>query len=213
MVDKKSETKGFWDFILRLHREYLLGFYGKLLVAVIGLFFIASLLSGFYLYGPTALKLSYGSIRRGKRSWTFADIHKLIGITTFSWMMLMGVSGFLLGISGQLLQIFQYTELKSLSAQYGQATESSNPVSLDVAVKAVMAVRPDSEMSFITFPGTEYSTPVHYIFVMNGTESWNKYLSELVLVDAGTGQVTEERALPWYLKAAVLSEPLHFGNY
>ncbi|RYZ52116.1 MAG: hypothetical protein EOP07_20105, partial [Proteobacteria bacterium] len=28
MVDKKSETKGFWDFILRLHREYLLGFYG-----------------------------------------------------------------------------------------------------------------------------------------------------------------------------------------
>lgn len=213
MVEKKSESKGFWDFILRLHREYLLGFYGKLFVGLIGFFFILSLLSGFYLYGPTTLKLSYGWIRRGKDSWTWADIHKFIGITTFSWMLLMAVSGFLLAISGQLLQIFQYTELKSLSAQYGESAESSNPVPFDQAVKSVEAVRPESEMSFITFPGSEYSTPLHYIFVMNGTESWNKYLSELILVDAASGQVTEERALPWYLKAAVLSEPLHFGNY
>jgi uncharacterized iron-regulated membrane protein len=213
LVDKKSDDKGFWDFTLRLHREYLLGFYGKLLVGFLGLLFIFSLLSGFYLYGPTTLKLSYGWIRRGKTSWTWADVHKLVGITSFSWMLLMGVSGLLLAISGQLLQIYQYTELKALSAEYGERSLSSDPVSLDAAVKAVMSAKPQSEMSFITFPESEYSTPLHYIFVMNGTEAWNKYLSELVLVDASTGRVAEERPLPWYLKAAVLSEPLHFGNY
>jgi len=34
-----------------------------------------------------------------------------------------------------------------------------------------------------------------------------------VLVDAATGTVTDERPMPWYMKALFLSQPLHFGDY
>jgi uncharacterized iron-regulated membrane protein len=34
-----------------------------------------------------------------------------------------------------------------------------------------------------------------------------------VLVDAQTAQVTDSRALPWYVTALLLSQPLHFGDY
>jgi len=34
-----------------------------------------------------------------------------------------------------------------------------------------------------------------------------------VLVDAATGVVTDSRALPWYLTALQISQPLHFGDY
>jgi len=33
------------------------------------------------------------------------------------------------------------------------------------------------------------------------------------LVDARTLQVTDNRPLPWYMLALLLSEPLHFGDY
>ncbi|HBT32374.1 MAG TPA: hypothetical protein DEB15_05845, partial [Pusillimonas sp.] len=34
-----------------------------------------------------------------------------------------------------------------------------------------------------------------------------------VLVDAQTLEVTDNRPLPWYMTALLLSEPLHFGDY
>lgn len=34
-----------------------------------------------------------------------------------------------------------------------------------------------------------------------------------VLVDAQTAQITDRRALPWYLTALLISQPLHFGDY
>jgi uncharacterized iron-regulated membrane protein len=34
-----------------------------------------------------------------------------------------------------------------------------------------------------------------------------------VLIDAQTTEITDRRALPWYLTALLVSQPLHFGNY
>lgn len=35
----------------------------------------------------------------------------------------------------------------------------------------------------------------------------------VALVDARTGKLSETAALPWYLKAILLRQPLHFGDY
>jgi uncharacterized iron-regulated membrane protein len=48
---------------------------------------------------------------------------------------------------------------------------------------------------------------------MHGNTTFTEKLVELVVVDATSGELTEVRALPWYLKFTMLSEPLHFGNY
>lgn len=207
-----NPSGGFWDFILRLHREFLLGFYGKLYVGFLGFLFVLSLLSGLYVFGPTSLRLAFGAIRQGKKIWTYSDIHKMIGAGSFAWLMLIAVTGTLLATSGQLLKIYQYTELKTLHEQYPLVIEGPF-ASLDKAEASVKALKPESEISFITFPATEFATGSHFVFVVNDKDGWRKYLSEIVLVDGKTGEITEARSLPWYLKAAILSEPLHFGNY
>jgi uncharacterized iron-regulated membrane protein len=48
---------------------------------------------------------------------------------------------------------------------------------------------------------------------MRGDEAFSSRLYKPVLIDAGTGAITDRRALPWYLTALLLSQPLHFGDY
>ena len=45
-----------------------------------------------------------------------------------------------------------------------------------------------------------------------GPRRWGR-LYRPVLVDAATGAVTATPDLPWHLKALLLSQPLHFGDY
>ncbi|MES2745829.1 MAG: PepSY-associated TM helix domain-containing protein [Bdellovibrionota bacterium] len=211
-IPTHAPAGGFWDFILRFHREFLLGFYGKLYVGLIGFLLLVSLVSGVYLYAPTSLRRSFGSIRRNRLTFTLSDIHKLFGMTVFVWLLLIGFTGTMLATSGQLLKLYQYTELNALKAQFS-SSPVKDPISVDTAFAAAISEAPDKEVAFITFPATEFSTTGHYIFVLNGKEGFDKYLSEIVLIDARDGSRATTRQLPWYLKAALLSEPLHFGNY
>jgi len=48
---------------------------------------------------------------------------------------------------------------------------------------------------------------------MRGNEPLTSKLLKPVLVDARTTQVTASPALPWYLTALLVSQPLHFGDY
>ena len=48
---------------------------------------------------------------------------------------------------------------------------------------------------------------------MNGNEAFSSRMYRPVLIDANTGQLTDAPVLPWYLKALLVSQPLHFGDY
>lgn len=69
------------------------------------------------------------------------------------------------------------------------------------------------QLGFVAFPGSNMSSPHHYAVFMRGTEPLTSRLLKPVLVDAQTLQVTDNRPLPWYMTALLLSEPLHFGDY
>ena len=66
---------------------------------------------------------------------------------------------------------------------------------------------------FIAFPGTTFSSPHHYGVFLRGDVPLTARLFTPVLVDARTAKVTDSRALPWYVTALLLSQPLHFGDY
>jgi uncharacterized iron-regulated membrane protein len=69
------------------------------------------------------------------------------------------------------------------------------------------------QVRFIAFPGTTFSSPHHYGVFLRGDAPLTARLFTPVLVDAQTAQVTDSRALPWYVTALLLSQPLHFGDY
>ena len=66
---------------------------------------------------------------------------------------------------------------------------------------------------FVAFPGTAFATTHHYMVAMRGDTPLTARLIQPVLVDAGTGALTETRALPWYVATLLISQPLHFGDY
>ncbi|MFW7380672.1 MAG: PepSY-associated TM helix domain-containing protein [Oligoflexus sp.] len=200
------------DQVLILHREFFLGSFGKFYVALIGCLFILSLVTGLYIYGPLMKKLSFAWIR-GPSLPRWSDIHKLIGVLSFAWCLLIAVSGSILAVSGTLLKIYQYTELKQLNQEFPDPGPAQSIISLDEALKMASDASPDLAFSFVSFPGNEFSTKRHFLFFMKGVTPLTEKLRTLVLVDALTGKVIEVRELPWYLQAALLSEPLHFGDY
>jgi hypothetical protein len=53
---------------------------------------------------------------------------------------------------------------------------------------------------YVAFPGDFMSSHHHYAVFMRGNQPLTKYLVKPVLVDAQTGQVTDSRELPGYIR-------------
>jgi len=80
-------------------------------------------------------------------------------------------------------------------------------------IAAAKALEPDMSLGFVAFPGTAFSSPYHYAIFMRGNTPLTSRLFKPVLVDAATARITDSRALPWYVTALLVSQPLHFGDY
>ncbi|MGE4404413.1 PepSY domain-containing protein, partial [Pseudomonas sp.] len=52
-----------------------------------------------------------------------------------------------------------------------------------------------------------------YAVFMRGATPVTERLLKPALVDAQTGELTDMREMPWYVKTLFLSQPLHFGDY
>ncbi len=212
---KLEPESGFFASILLLHRDLYLGSWGKLYVGFAGLLVAFTLVSGLFTYGRFMRGRSYGEIRRNSLGLLSADLHKFLGVTLFAWAILVACTGCFLAFNGVLIKFYQKRELASLNAKYvGEPPGDVRAIApVDRVIAAALAARPGTKFSFLAFPDTEFSLPNHFLVLVNGASALEEKVSELVVVDARTGQVTETRALPWYLKFEMLSEPLHFGDY
>lgn len=211
-VEFSSQKPDWFDWVLRLHRELLLGSKGKIYIGLIGILYSFTLLSGFLIYGPFHKKLGFGEIRRHSSRTLSSDLHKYLGIVCLSWGLIIGISGAFLGLSSTLIKLFQYQELQYLVQKY--PTVPQEPwASLDKIMEEAQKAIPHGVFEFLAFPNTQFSPPGHFLVLFHGNTSFTEKLVDLVVVDSVTGEVTDVRPLPWYLKFTLLSEPLHFGNY
>lgn len=213
-IERREDGGGFFDWLLDLHRDLLLGANGKLYVGFVGLVYLFTLISGAFIYGGFMKTLTFAELRRLTWRSFFADLHKFVGASLLFWGLLIGATGTLLAFNSTLLKIYQSTELRALNAKYAEAAPANAATaSLAAVVGAAEAAKPEGVLSFIAFPDTQFSVPNHFIMLFHGREGFAEKLIELVIVDAVTGTVSEVRELPLYLKTLVLSEPLHFGDY
>jgi uncharacterized iron-regulated membrane protein len=65
----------------------------------------------------------------------------------------------------------------------------------------------------VTFPGSPFGSPYHYLVWTKGQEPLTSRLFSPALVDARTGELAAVVEMPWYLRALEVSRPLHFGDY
>lgn len=218
LLGDADPARTFTGVLLELHAEWFLGPVGRLLGALIGLLVIASLLTGLVIYAPYMRRVVYGVIRVGRGArLTQLDLHNFMGSVVLGWAVVVSVSGFLLGFSAVALGVWQVTDLAELRAEYADATPVDPrhpPVSVAQVVDIVGAHARDGwGVRSILYPGTDFTTPRHYAVLMGGSDGLDARMIDAVMIDAHTGEVVRSVALPGYLQAMFVAEPLHFGDY
>jgi uncharacterized iron-regulated membrane protein len=209
-----QEKFSFMGIMLALHRDLYAGLAGELFLGLMGLLFVVAIVSGVVLYGPFMKKLPFGTIR-GERSrrLKWLDLHNLLGVVTLAWGLVVGLTGVINELSTPLFGLWQASELPRLMAPYKGMPPPAQPSSVQAAYETAQKAVPAREVTSVTFPGSPYGTPNHYVIWTRGNTPLTSRLFTPVLVDAGTGQLTAVAEMPWYLKALEVSRPLHFGDY
>jgi len=100
-----------------------------------------------------------------------------------------------------------------MTAQYKSLLLPERLGSLQTALEAAVAAQRGMRVRVIAFPGTPFSSPHQCSVFLRGDAPLTARLFTPVLVDAQTAKVTDSCALPWYVTALLLSQPLHFGDY
>ena len=200
--------------IYKIHTELYLGLTGKLFLGFNGVLLVVSLVSGTVLYGPFMRKLPFATIRasRGERT-RWLDLHNLLGIVILAWLLVVGLTGIINTLAEQIMTGWRTTQLVEMTARYRELPLVSQPGSLEKAISAARAAAPQMEPYFVAFPGTGFSSKHHYAVFMRGDAALTKRLLTPAIVDAKSGELTAMRAMPWYMSALFLSQPLHFGDY
>lgn len=153
-------TQRFWGqfamtWLYDLHYTLLLAASGKIVMAVVGGFLLASLLSGLYLWWPSvgkwrsALCIKSGA---GKQRLTY-DLHKVAGVYGFMVMLVLALTGIALEIPDYVNPLIGYfSPLQQPSVSKSQIMPQSPAITSDQAVAIARQRFPQAELAWIETP-------------------------------------------------------------
>jgi len=214
ILPKVDISGSFTFFVLRLHAEFLAGPPGRLVLGVVGLAILVSIVTGIFVYGPTMKRFSFGLLRRDRSGRALlADLHKLLGAATFAWQFLVALTGVILCFGVVMFQGFARSEIKSLATPYADVPAVTDFTTIDAAAASAEAAEPTRHWRSILFPGSSLATKHHFTVLLEGGEGLESHMLGVVVADAVQPSDVTVLKLPLYLKAMLVSEPLHFGNY
>jgi uncharacterized iron-regulated membrane protein len=215
VLHEPEYQEGFMYIMLKLHTDMFAGLPGKLFLGLMGLLFVAALVSGVMLYSPIMRRFNFGMIRREKSTrLKWLDMHNLLGIVILAWTAVVGITGVINTMSDIVLGLWQRGQLSEMIAPYkDKPAPTGLPGSLQAAVDVSLNAAPGMQPRLVAYPGTIYTSRHHYAVFMKGATPLTSRLIKPALVDAETGQLTDMRTMPWFVNALFLSQPLHFGDY
>ena len=203
VVVEKQATNQVIDFVLKLHRELLLGGKGKILVGLMGVFFLIALVTGAFISNKF-----YRNIRNMNSRILLGRFHKIIGVKTCAWLLIVTFTGAILAFNSTLIGLFLRDNVRSQQAN-AKVIENATYVSVLDIYDELSEKLPHLEYDFISYPDNEFSVANHFVVLMENEEHHH----EIAYVDAVSGNLVRTVSLPWYLELLILSEPLHFGDY
>lgn len=215
VLEEPIVDEGFMYVMLQMHVDMFMGLNGKLFLGLMGLLFVVAIVSGLMLYSPIMRRFEFGMVRTEKSiRLKWLDLHNLLGVVTVVWAVVVGFTGVINTLAEVVQGIWQQDQLAEMVAPYKNAKPLSGPLSsLDQAMAVAEKAAPDMTLSFVAYPGTLYSSRHHYAVFMKGKTPLTERVVKPALIDAKTGQLTDMRAMPWYVNAVFISQPLHFGDY
>lgn len=220
MVTGTRHMQASLPFILRqIHlRFFYFGWKGRVVVGFFGLVLLISCVTGFFIYGRFIRALPrWWSIRRDRGfQISTSDWHKLVGIVSLVFNLVIAVTGAVLGLEN--LSRFSDTVQEAIHPAPGPEARADLPVSLEAAIPLSHALA-GAEGALAGFVPTAVNLPraerSHYV-VYGNTNPVAMAGASTVHVHALTGQVLhrhDESAARVVTQAYNWMDPLHFGNW
>ncbi|MEM8928345.1 MAG: PepSY-associated TM helix domain-containing protein [Bacteroidota bacterium] len=102
ILGERDIYKSVGFFLRNLHVRLYDNLFGRQLVGLAGIALLISTITGFWIYGGFMKRQFFGAIRKKNLRIRMADYHKLIGITTLLFNLMIAITGAWLGLQGYL---------------------------------------------------------------------------------------------------------------
>lgn len=194
--------------LLLFHYTFFAGTTGKIFVAVIGVLFLLSVITGFIIYRKAIWKtIRFKKVfrYRGKPAF-YSSLHRNIGVWTLLFNLLIIASG--LSLSIPIAQ-------NAVKASNSKPSIKTNVIfSVDSIVEGVTRLNPDFEIHLLRVPAYSNTVRISGRY-KNDPAVYGDYASYFLI--NGLSKKTEKkqvmRELPLPEKLILIAAPLHFGNY
>ncbi|MEM7106747.1 MAG: PepSY-associated TM helix domain-containing protein [Bacteroidota bacterium] len=216
VVGARDAVKTFSYYIRHLHVRFFNGFLGRWWVGLGGVALIISTITGILIYGHFMKGQFFGAIRNRSLKLKSADYHKLIGMTTLLFNLMIAITGAWLGLQAILRPVLQiespgrYTRTEkpiskdqdvAYSVDFIKAFETSRTLFPDLTPNSMAPSKDGSRMIIIRgdVPKTAYQSNVNYLFLDK------KSFQELARYDIREKSLGD--------KAYYAQEGLHYGDF
>lgn len=203
-------------------RFYYFGANGRIVVGAFGLLMFASALTGIFIYAPFmkgvfARKLKFWQIRQDNLKVKNSDWHKLIGIVTLVFNLILGLSGAVLGLEN-LAPFHKPTQALLHPRPLGEKELAppatlENQISLDAVLQNARSSMPGFEPKSVNFPKAGKS---HFVVYGNVKGRFERENASFVALDTASGAILQTHnaaQVPKVTWLYNLNEPLHFGDF
>ena len=207
IIQEVNELTTFTRWLLKFHYSFQAGPAGRILVFFIGVLFLFSLLSGFYIYRKSILKTFFFQtkiVRKTKRSY-YSSLHRIVGVWALIFNLVLVITGVFLAWT-------------VAAAGLNPPGEPETPVisaSTEKLLKQIKNDHPDFTPTYVRLPlNSEGSLRVYGLFDDDAffySEFYNSFNA-----DPYSGEITnivrvQEADLKTKLSSTLI--PLHFGQY
>lgn len=203
-------------------RFYYFGANGRIVVGVFGLLMFISALTGIFIYAPFmkgvfVRKMKFWQIRQDNLKVKYSDWHKLIGIVTLIFNLIIGLTGAVLGLENlapyhkptqALLHPRPLTE-----KELAPPAPLENQLAVNTILQNAQNSMPGFEPKTINFPKVGKS---HFVVYGNIAGRFEREAASFVVLDTTNGTILQTHNaanVPKVTRLYNLNEPLHFGNF
>ncbi|TGL58451.1 PepSY-associated TM helix domain-containing protein [Leptospira sarikeiensis] len=205
----EARSESFYGWMLMLHYTLFLGNTGYVLIGILGAVFFFQGISGVILYRNIWENLF--RLRSGESIRTyFSDLHKLVGVFTLVFNLVLGFTGAWWNISTTINTIVNGFPPEVI----GKFLEDS--VSVDKMSEESVQKFPGFKLGFISFPHHREGDPVVLYGVENDSNPFKSRFGSYVVFDAKTSELIKiwDLSKENFLHSIVDSfKPLHFGTF
>lgn len=197
-------------WIWHLHADLFLGFVGQIVLGVFAVAFLISTVTGLMIYAPFMKGLAFGALRAGGLRLLLADAHKLVGVGTLAFNLLMATTGILLTLGQFLINLYSYSIISTLDPV---APAPGTPIAtVDEVIATGRSAFPEQHLRFVMYPG-QLQGEDHFATFSYSTDQFFSRIPCVALMNAYSGELVRTVDLPWYITMIYVAVPLHFGDY